>query len=162
MKKYLIIVAIISASCKKEETVLKEPIPLVSCSTATTDIETCKKLIIGSWNWSYEKVYYRAYPYLVIKTPTTESYTRQMEFKNNSIASIYSNSIFQKQVKYSVTTLDKVSNYATDSLITTLIFYDLQTGLRVDFAPISGCTDSLTLYYNFYSETKGLEKWNRN
>ena len=60
------------------------------------------------------------------------------------------------------TTLDKVSNYPSDSSITTLIFYDLQTGLRIDFAPVSGCTDSLTLHYNLYSETKGIEKWNRN
>ena len=161
MRKNLIIIAIILVSCKKEK-VIPQPIPIVSCITPTKDIETCKKLIIGSWSWTYEKIYYRAYPYMVLQTPTTEAYTRQMEFRNNSIAFIYTNLILQRQVKYSVTTLDKVSNYPSDSSITTLIFYDLQTGLRIDFAPVSGCTDSLTLHYNLYSETKGIEKWNRN
>lgn len=156
MKNYLIILAVLLASCKKEV------IPFVDCNNPTSNIETCKKIIIGKWNWSYEKQLDRITQTYIIKTPTTEGYSRQIEFKSSMQASFYKNSLFEKEVRYSITTLDKVTNVPSDNSITTLIIYDLQNGSRTDFTPINICSDTLSLNYNSYSDTKGQQKWSKN
>lgn len=140
-------------SCKKDI------IPIVNCSQPSTELQTCKKIIIGKWRWSYEKYYDRLNQILIIKTPATEGYSRDIEFKTNGSAYLYKNSIFEKEVKYSVTTLDQVTGVLSDNSITSLIMYDKVSGNRIDFTPINICTDSLSLNYNAYSDTKGREKW---
>ena len=156
MKKCLILFAIFFASCKKDI------IPFVDCSQPTSAIETCKKGTIGKWSWSYEKYYDRVNQIVIIKTPVSEGYSRDIEFKSNGSAYFYKNASFEKQVKYSVTTLDKVTGVSSDNLITTLIIYDLTSGNRIDFTPINICTDTLSLNYDLYSDTKGKQKWQKN
>jgi hypothetical protein len=153
MKNYLIIVALFFVSCQKEK------ISAVDCSQPTAEIEICKKIIIGKWNWSYERYYSRANQAFIIKTPTTEGYSKEIEFKKSGNAYFYKNSFFDVEVNYSVTTLDIVSGSTFDKSITTIIFYDKNSGNRIDFAPIKICSDSLTLNYDFYLDTKGNEKW---
>jgi hypothetical protein len=156
MKNYLTIFIIFFASCTKDK------IPFVDCNQPTTDIEICKKLIVGKWKWSYEKYFDRVNQIFIIKTPASEGYSRDMEFKNSGNAYFYRNSTFEQQVKYSITTLDNVTGVPSDNTVTALIIFDLTTGNRIDFTPINICTDTLSLNYNSYSDTKGKQKWAKN
>lgn len=155
MKKYLIILTLFFSSCRKEV------IPFVDCIQPSTELETCKKIIIGKWSWSYERYYDRVNQILIIKTPITEGYSRDIEFKSTGKAYFYKNSSFEQEVKYSITTLDKVTGVSSDNSITTLIIYDKTSGNRIDFTPINICTDTLSLNYNSYSDTKGKQKWTK-
>lgn len=162
MKKYFIIIVAILASCKKEETVVKEPVPFVSCTQPTLNISLCKKLIIGKWNWNYEKRYDRVTQSFIFKNPVSENYTRNIEFIDSSYALLYKNSSIERTVKYSVTTFGAVSGYLPDTTITALFLYTIDNNSIFDYAPLKICTDSLILNYSLYTDTRGIETWNRN
>ncbi len=153
--KYLLVIFIFLPSCKKD-------IPNIDCSSPTADKEICKQILVGKWNWSYERFYDRINQTYILKTPASEGYTRQIDFKKNGKASFFMNSIFEKERKYEVSTLDVVTGFPSDNTITTLIFYNIQNGSREDYVPLKICTDSLILNYNILSDTKGQQKWAKN
>lgn len=152
----ILFITILFVCCKKDKT------SFVDCNLPTTNINLCKELIIGHWTWSYEKYYNRRNQSYVIKTPISEGYTKEIKFNNSGIALIYKNSSLERKASYAVTTLDKVTGVTGDNTITTLIFYDMQTGQRFDFTPITICSDTLTFNYQSYSDTKGQLKWAKN
>lgn len=156
MKKYLTVLIIFFASCKKDI------VPFVDCGQPTSNLETCKKLIIGKWSWSYERYFNRSNQTFEIKTPITEGYKMEIEFTKLGKAIFYRNSLFEKESTYSITTFDKISNYPADNTITTLIIYDSRNGYVIDYAPVKICTDTLGLNYSFYSDSKGIQKWSKN
>ena len=157
MKKEIpiLLITIIFFSCKKVK------VPFVDCNQPTSEVNLCKQLIKKRWVWSYEIYFSRLNQTNIIKTPASEGYTKEIEFTNSGIVFIYKNSSLEREATYNVSTFDKITGVIADNTITVLIFYDKQTGQRFDFAPIKICSDTLTLNYQFYSDTKGQQKWEK-
>jgi hypothetical protein len=154
--KYFLISLIFLMSCKKDK------LRSIDCSNPSSDVNICNQLIVGKWNWSYEKFYDRINQVYIIKTPSSEGYTRMIDFKKGGLASFFKNSVFEKDSRYSVTTFDVVTGVPSDNKFSALIFYNIQTGSREDYVPITICNDTLNFNYNLYSDTKGQQKWAKN
>jgi hypothetical protein len=143
------------ASCKKEK------MPSVDCSNPTNDIAAIKSIIVGKWSWAYEKYMDRASQSTILKTPQSEGVTRQYQFfKNNDVLISQSNSSNTTEL-YEVTTLDIVTGSDMDKERVILLFRNKTTGQRTAFAPVRICSDTLTLNYQAYLDTKGQEKWSK-
>jgi hypothetical protein len=140
----------------------KENIPVFNCSNPTSDIAKSKSIIIGKWTWAYEKYLDRFSQSYIIRSPQTESYTRQYEFLKNSDVKIFKNQNLIETASYEVTTLNVVTGSDMDKERTILLFKSKSTGQRIDFSPILICSDTLTLNYQAYSDTQGQEKWSKN
>jgi hypothetical protein len=143
-------------SCKKER------IPQIECSSPTSDLAKAQLLIVGNWEWGYERYRDRFTQTVVIKTPQTEGKTRKYDFRKNGSVAIYQNDSFIRNELYEITTLNVVTGSDMDREKTILLFKSQQTAQRTDFAPLQICNDTLTLNYQAYSDTKGQEKWYKN
>jgi|688.fasta_scaffold911592_2 hypothetical protein len=140
----------------------KEKIPQVECINPTSDAVKARLLIVGNWEWVYERYKDRFTQAVIIKTPQTEGKTRRYNFRKNGNVVIYQNDSIVRNELYEVTTLNVVTGADMDSERTILLFKNQQTAQRTDFVPLQICNDTLTLNYQTYSHTKGQEKWHKN
>ena len=154
MKKLLVIIGFF-ITCKKEDDVF------ISCQTPTNDISICSKLIVGKWNWSYEKYFNRITKTYVYKTPVTESYTKALIFIDNTNAIIYQSNTTNKNLTYEITGFDKITSFSSDHSISIIILYDKTNHQIYDYVPFRICNDTLSLSYQILSDTKGEEKWSK-
>jgi hypothetical protein len=139
----------------------KSNIPQINCNTPTEDITIARHLILGQWDWIYESYYDRFAQMVIIKNPITEGKTRQYHFHENGLVYIFQNDTFVRKESFEITTLNIVTGSEMDSRRTIVLFKNIQTQQRTDFAPMRICNDTLTLNYDFYSHTRGREKWSR-
>ena len=153
---FFILCSLLWISCTKGK------IPQVECSNPTSDIAKARLLILGNWEWAYERYRDRFTQTVIIKTPQTEGKTRKYDFRKNGTVVIYQNDTIIRNELYEVTTLNVVTGSNMDSEKTILLFKNQQTTQRTDFAPLQICNDTLTLNYQTYSDTKGQEKWHKN
>jgi hypothetical protein len=155
MKKSIVIISLF-LSCKKSNLIN------VDCSKPTSEINVCKQLIIGNWNWQYDKLIDRLNHTYFYQTPSTNGINKRINFINSSEAIIYKNDILDKNSTYEITTLDKITNYDNDKGINVIIFYNKLDGVRYDYSPIQICNDSLTFNYEIISDFKAQTKWSKN
>ena len=153
--KIFILSLFLSAACNKGK------IPVINCSSPTSDIAKSKSVIIGKWTWAYEKYLDRFSQTYIIRNPQTEGFTRQYEFLDNGDVKIFKNQNLIETALYDVTTLNVVTGSDMDKERTILLLKNKSTGQRIDFAPTVICNDTLTLNYQAYSDTKGQEKWSK-
>lgn len=153
----IFILSLFSTTACKKENILG-----INCRNPTSDISESKSIIIGKWEWAYEKYLDRFSQAYSIRNPQTEGFTRQYEFLKNNNVKIFKNQNLIETAIYEVTTLNVVTGSDMDSETTILLFKNKSTGQRIDFAPMVVCNDTLTLNYHAYSDMKGQEKWRKN
>lgn len=152
MKSLLIILLFLILSCKKDE--IQYNIP---CNSPTSNIKISKELIVGKWVWVSELYRDQLTGQYILKTPTSEGYTRQLIATKSSLE--YSKNIsFEQKYHYDFVVESTITNFPDDSL-SVLVFKDYSTGVRTNYTHFKICNDTLTLNFQVRSSFAGIEKW---
>ncbi len=138
--KYLFIILIV-VSCSKDD------LPKIDCAAKTNRIEDIKKLMVGSYDWTYTKVNYQSGS--AIETPLSTGLRYKYVFKANGQVDYFQNDTLQWSDDYLIDYEFKVTTYAPDSS-TVIIINDKQTGQREEFFRPYLCNDSAK-FYNPYN-----------
>jgi hypothetical protein len=131
--------------------------PDVNCDKPTNEMTASRKLIKGTWIWKSERVYIRALQKILIKTPETEGYTRQIVFQDSTITFYKNDSLFDAYV-YSIDFEYKGSLYALDST-PVLLLRKANSIHYTNYVHHKICPDSLFLNWSIRSDIKGNEVW---
>ena len=151
MKKHiqyaLAMLLVLLMACQKE--------PNVSCNSPTNDVNTSKKLIVGTWQWAYSKQYARTTSTWDITNPKTDTIERSMTFNKNGQLLIYENGILKTETTYQFRKMSEWSLFPGDSARFILSWKNSNVVWRI-------CNDSLYLpYQSFaYDELKN-ETWKK-
>ncbi len=148
-------------SCSKNKQPEAEYIPVEISCTMTKNLDSCKLLIVGNWDWLEEKRFNRVkgvYEYL---TPQNQGYTSSISFKNDT-AYIFKSGVPESVYTYEVVRLSEISgtNFPEDN-DPVLVFYNLSDGLRNSHVPIKICKDFLLLQHQYVTSIGGESIWKR-
>lgn len=155
MKLYLIILILLISSCKKDDISYNVP-----CSTPTNDIIISRQLLLGNWIWVSELYREQLSGQLVLKTPQTEGYTKQLTVYD-SLLEFFKNNSFEQKYLYDFVIEKSITNYPDDTT-NVLVFKDFTTGQRSNYVHYKICNDTLTLNFQIRSSFAGIEKWVKN
>jgi hypothetical protein len=122
--------------------------PELSGKRKTNNIDTVKKMIVGTYDWSY--TYYRIWRSSPeIWTPENKGLTYRYVFKPNSEVEYYENQQLLWTNNYVIDYEFKVSTYLLDSSAGVII-NDKITGQRMDYFRAYLCNDS-SIFHNPFS-----------
>lgn len=157
MKYFLIIIIfpVLIIACRKNKIHYN-----ITCNNPTNDINISRELIIGKWTWVSKLYREQLTGQLILKTPQSEGYTRQM-FASNSVLEYFKNYTFKQKYSYEFTIERAITNYPDDTT-NVLVFKDYNTGQRSNYVHYKICNDTLTLNFQILSSFKGIEKWAKN
>lgn len=147
MKKIMIYLVLLSLmACNK--------LPSVDCNSPTNEVSLTQKLLKGKWEWTYEKVQNRGFPFYYV-TSKEKGYTRQMVFGSNSKIYLYQDNSNEKQLLYRLAPRKEFTS-PMDSTLNVLVF---ETNDKKPFEVLDFriCTDSLYLFVTNHS----YEVWSK-
>ena len=148
------IFSLILQSCKKEKAEFNVP-----CNTPTSDKLPSKSLIRGDWIWVSELYWDQRENQLILKTPQTEGYTRNLVATSRELE-FRKNSVFESRYLYDFVEESSITTVSTDTS-NVLIFKDINTGVYSNYVHFKICNDTLILNFQVISDFKGQEKWAR-
>lgn len=137
----------------------KDIIPNVSCIEKSNSMEIVRKLLPGSYSWTYSIVTYLGSGSF-IETPLNTGINYKYVFNKNGFLYYYENDILKSTDVYNINYEFKVTTYPTDSS-TIVIINNNQTGLRKSFFRVFLCNDS-ALFYNPYNSVDSKRHFKRN
>ncbi len=144
-------------SCKKEES---PPVSYnIPCSQPIQDSIISKFLFQGNWKWISE---YYTVPFtgnVIIKTPATEGYSRNMTI-DAAVIEFFKNDTLEAKFKYNIEKELTVTNYPDDSAYV-LVFYDYMTNISTNYVHFKICNDSLRLNFDIRSDIHGRDTWSK-
>lgn len=140
-------------ACKKEK------LPNVPCSDKSNSIETVKKLLPGSYSWTYSIITYLGNN-SSIETPSSTGTNYKYVFDKNGTVYYYENAVLKSTDAFTIDYEFKVTTYSSDSA-TIIIISDKQSGQRKDFFRPYLCNDS-ALFYNPYNSIDSKRYFKRN
>ena len=156
MKHFIIIIiSLLITACKKDKSHYNIP-----CNNPTNDIRISKDLIMGKWTWVSELYRDQLTGQLILKTPQSEGYTRQL-FASNSVLEYSKNHTFEQKYLYEFVIEKSITNFPDDTT-NVLVFKDYTTGQRSNYVHYKICNDTLTLNFQIRSSFAGIEKWTKN
>ena len=130
--------------------------PDVSCNSPTKDVNTSKKLIVGTWQWAYSKQYFRSSSRWVITNPQTDTIERSMTFNKNGQLMIYENGLVKTETTYQFRKMSEWSLFPGDSARYIISWKYNNVVWRI-------CNDSLYLpYQSFDNDAAKDEVWKKN
>lgn len=139
-------------SCKKDsqpKQILAINYPGLVCTKPTNQIDTVRKMIIGTYDWSY--TFYRPWRAAAeIWTPQNKGLNYRYIFKPNGEVDYVENSKLKWTNKFEVDYEFKVSTYPSD-MATMIIISDRNTGQRLEYFRAYLCNDSARFYNPFSS-----------
>lgn len=144
--------SILFVACKKDI------LPNVSCTQKSNSIEIARKLLPGSYSWSYTVITYQGGG--SIETPSNTGLTYKYVFEKNGTVNYYENDTLKSTDIYTIDYEFKVTTYPSDSS-TIIIIQDKMNGQRKDFFRPYLCNDS-ALFYNPHSSVDYKRYFKRN
>ena len=130
------------ASCSKND------LPNANCSTKTNHINDVKRMIVGTYIWSYTKISYLG-DSTHDETPLSTGLNYKYVFRPDGKVDFFQNDTLKWSNNYVVDYEFKVTTYPSDSA-TIVIISNKQTGLRQEFFRPYLCIDSAK-FYNPYN-----------
>ena len=151
MKKHLAFalafLLLLLVACQKD--------PDVGCEKPTNDVDISRKLIIGTWDWSYSKGYARSTGKWYITNPQTDSVEKSMTFFKDGRLTIYKNRRLTTETTYKFRKMSEWSSFPGDSLE---YIFTWENGTNVIWQI---CNDSLYLPYQFNNDAATNEVWHK-
>ena len=135
---YLLLALTILLACKKEN------LPNISCNEKSNAIDLVRKLLPGSYYWTYTEVTYQIGSH--IATPATTGTNHKYVYSKNGERSYYVNNVLKSIDTYTIDYLFKLTAYPSDSA-TIVIINDSQTGQRKTVLTPYLCTDSAYFHH---------------
>ena len=161
----ILILLVTLGACKPCE--IQEPCFLEDVQTPVTiecnltnDLDSVKLYIRGTWTWLQEERRQRGQPTKYL-TPKTEGVSRVLKLQNDT-ATFYQCGKIVETHKFAIIRLKEISgtNFPEDEW-SVLVYYNLETGLRVHHIPVKICADRLVMQNQFVSSIIGEEIWKR-
>ena len=118
-------IVLLFTSCSKND------LPKVDCSAKTNQINDVKRLIVGTYTWSYTKITYLG-DSTYAESPLSTGLNYKYRFKPDGQVDYFQNDTIMWSNNYVVDYEFKVTTYPSDSA-TVVIITDKQTGLRQEF-----------------------------
>ena len=137
----------------------KDILPVIDCFAKTNDIIKVRKLMPGSYKWTYSIVNIMGSP-TSIETPTSSGLNYKYIFYKDGTVDYYENDTLKTNDNYIVDYELKVTTYPLDSA-TVIIIKDKNTGQRKNFFRPWLCNDSAR-FYNPYNSIDVQRNFSRN
>lgn len=151
----LVVTTLCILSCKKEERKT-----YVDCKKPTNDADLTRSLIIGDWEWQYEKFRSRGLGKTIIYTPKTTGYRKSFRFLFSQRVFQYWNDTLVGNLRYEIAPLSSVTSFPADTQ-QVIVFRNTQTNIRESHVSFRICNDSLYLNYQIESDVKGNDVYSR-
>lgn len=145
-------------SCNKNDNE-EDYTPVVITCVLSKNLDTCKSLIQGRWNWVEEKRANRGQQKFEYLTPQNQGYNLSVHFINDT-AKFYKNNQPDSVYTFKIMRLTEISgtNFPEDN-DPVLAFYNLHNGIRKWYVPLKICNTFLLLQYQYVSSIGGEAIW---
>ena len=169
MKKLLSLTALFNSiflfSCRDKECINIDPASIQCNIPPTNQVDSSKKLIIGTWNWLVEG---RTLNGDSAKTPCGEKTIKTAEFTADGKLFIYNNSVLAEKYRYSIKRANQYISNVPEDTFGIIVFTDYSTGNFLaanehfpDVVFFGVCERKLYLQSRVLYHFKGNELWGR-
>lgn len=150
-----------SFCCKKKNPSVEEYEPVQVSCILSTNIDSVKFYIQGTWQWIEEKRMDRTLQKFIYLTPQNQGYTRKLKLGNDT-ARFFKNNRPDSVYLYKVIKLTEITgtNFPEDE-DPVLAFYRLADNARVSFVPLRICPTYLQLQYQYVRSIEGQQIWKK-
>lgn len=153
---FILPIIFLVAACGKEEHEY-EPIP--RCPDLTSNIDTIKKYIPGTWKWA-EEVRYDRIAGIRYFTPNSPGWHHVSVKLYGDTAQFFVNNKIDSARQFKIQRLLEITNFNSDST-PVLVYYNFHNGVRRSSVPIWICKDQLIMQYQLFSDIAGDQLWIR-